>query len=144
MAESRSDFGPRRAELEREQVAESRDLGLGSPGQWRGAVVGVVAGAILGGFLGAGVALALSGGAASGVVAVLMGVVFGGVAGGVYEGGRNPERAGELRTADDEPDPSTAVESNPPSPADPREESEMPGEETPWPGEDSTVDDWYR
>jgi len=105
---------PTRKDLEEQQEHESQHVGLGTQAQSRGAVAGSVVGAVIGVVLGGAVALiALRDVAAALIVMPLIGLAFGAVAGGVYEGGRNPEREGELRTTRDDPDPSAAVESNP-------------------------------
>ena len=110
--EHSSDPSPSLQQIRADQQAETSDMALGSPAQWRGALVGAVIGAVLGLLLGGAVALLLLSGAARWVIPTTS-ALFGMVAGAVYQGGRNPERAGELRSPDGRPDASTAVASNP-------------------------------
>jgi hypothetical protein len=100
-------------ELRRQQQAETS--GIGTPGQWHGVAMGGFVGGVVGGLVLFVAALVLLGDGPGLVVLPLIGLAFGAVAGAVYEGGRNPEREGELTTADGEPDPSTAVEGTPSS-----------------------------
>jgi hypothetical protein len=105
-------------ELRRQQRDETSTSGLGTPGQWHGAIVGGVVGGFLGGAVLLAVALIAFRDGPGLVVLPIIGAAFGAVAGMVYEGGRNPEREEELVTASGEPDPSTAVAANPPGPDD--------------------------
>ena len=101
-------------ELRRQQRAEMSRSSVVTPGQWHGAVFGAVLGAIIGGAVLLAVALLVVGDGPGVVVLPLVGLAFGAVAGLVYQGGRNPEREGELETAQGEPDRSAAVGGNPP------------------------------
>ena len=112
---SRDQRSPSLRQIREDQQAETSDIGLGSPAQWRGAVVGALLGAVLGALAAGAVAMVLLDGAARAVIPV-MGALFGMVAGAVYQGGRNPERAGELQAPDGRPDASAAVASNPGEP----------------------------
>jgi outer membrane lipoprotein SlyB len=109
---SRDERSPSLREIREDQQVETSDIALGSPAQWRGALVGALLGALLGAVVASVVALAVLSGAAR-VVIPVMGALFGMVAGAVYQGGRNPERAGELQAPDGRPDASSAVASNP-------------------------------
>ena len=111
----RSDDRPVDA-LRMEQQQEIETVVLGTGGQWHGAAVGAFVGGVLGGLAMLVVALlAFSDTGGALVLLPAIGTAFGAVAGGVYEGGRNPEREGELETNDGDPDPSAAVKGNPPS-----------------------------
>jgi hypothetical protein len=109
-------------ELRRQQRAETSGSGLGTPGQWHGAIGGAVIGAIVGGIVMLAVALVAFRAGPGLVVLPAVGVAFGAVVGLVYEGGRNPEREEELLTADGAPDRSTAVAGNPPEADEQREQ----------------------
>jgi hypothetical protein len=105
---------PSVGELRRQQRAETSGNGLGTPGQWHGAIGGGLIGGIVGGLLLLAVAFVAFRDGPVLVVLPVIGMGFGAVVGMVYEGGRNPEREGELLGADGAPDPSTAVAGNPP------------------------------
>lgn len=107
-------------DLRAEQHEEMEHLGLGTRGQRQGALVGGIVGGLAGLLTMLVVSLVVFGDV-GGVHLVLpvLGLAFGAVAGLVYEGGRNPERADELRAADGEPDASAAVASNPPTADEP-------------------------
>lgn len=107
-----ADPSPSLHQIRVDQQVETSHIGLGSPAQWRGALAGAAIGALLGLVVAGAVALVVLNGTARWVIPTT-GALFGMVAGAVYQGGRNPERAGELRSADGRPDASTAVASNP-------------------------------
>ena len=101
-------------DLRHQQQDEMAHAGLGTQGQWHGALFGVLVGGATGFVLMLIVAFALFGDIdAAQVLLPAIGACFGAVAGAVYQGGRNPEREQELITPDHEPDASAAVASNP-------------------------------
>lgn len=114
MTPERPTSEPSVAELRRQQQEETSSSGVGTPGQWHGAIFGALLGGFVGGVLLLVVAVVAFADGPGIVVLPLIGVSFGGVAGLVYQGGRNPEREHELVTAAGNPDPSAAVAGNPP------------------------------
>lgn len=109
------DGRPDVADLRRQQQDEMTRTGLGSPAQFKGAVLGWVVGAIVGAviFLVIGLVFFDSGSPARFVLPIL-GACAGAAAFFVYWGGRNPELENETMTAQGEPgigttprDPST-------------------------------------
>jgi hypothetical protein len=104
---------PSPAALRAKQQREMRDIALGSPAQWRGALMGTVVGFVLGALVTGLVGLLVLDTTGARVLAAVVGGLLFSVSGAVYEAGSHPERTDELRRPDGGPDESASVESNP-------------------------------
>ena len=97
---------PHETDLRRQQQAEIRKTGLGTQGQFHGAVAGTVIGAVVGALVGLLVGwFILEGLTTLGRVGLplLLGAAAGAAIGFVYLGGRMPELENETMTAHGEP-----------------------------------------
>lgn len=101
-----ADHTPDEIDLRRQQQAEIRKTGLGTQGQFHGAVAGTVIGGVIGALLGLLVGwFILDGLSTFGRVGLplLLGAAAGSIIGFVYLGGRMPELENETMTAYGEP-----------------------------------------
>jgi hypothetical protein len=100
------DGTPDAGALRRQQQAEMRTTGLGTQGQFHGAVAGTVIGAVIGGLIGVLVGwFILDGLSTIGRIGLplILGAAAGAAIGFVYLGGRMPELENETLTAHGDP-----------------------------------------